>query len=72
MSAMLTLGLSVEVLLRVTNLRKRPLPRTSFDAVIRKKKNTKWRKEWLIEAAKTAKKTLCSMLHKNSLLNLHV
>ena len=56
MSAMLTLGLSVEVLLRVTNLRKRPLLRTSFDVVIRKKKNTKWRKECLIEAAKTAKK----------------
>ena len=44
MSAMLTLGLSVEVLLRVTNLIKRPLPRTSFDVVIRKKKNTNWRK----------------------------
>ena len=37
MSAVLTLGLSVEVLLRVTNLRKRLLPRTSFDVVIRKK-----------------------------------
>ena len=44
MSAMLTLGLSVEVLLRVTNLIKRPLPRISFDFVIRKKKNTNWRK----------------------------
>lgn len=44
MSAMLTVGLSVEVLLRVTNLIKRPLARTSFDVVIRKKKNTNWRK----------------------------
>ena len=67
MNAMLTLGLSVEVLLRVTNLRKRPLLRTSFDVVIRKKKNTKWRKEWLIEAANTAKKHCAK-----SLLNLHV
>ena len=56
MSAMSTLGLSVEVLLRVTNLREGPLPITSFDLVIRKKKNIKWRKEWLIKAAKTAEK----------------
>ena len=40
-NAMSTLGLSVEVLLRVTNLRKGPSPITSFDVVIRNEENYK-------------------------------